>query len=292
MKRRTQKIIPARRSGSILGALPLPGLGVIGLSGVMACLALCLLLLSAVNPQSLTGLRTGTADAFAPVLNIVSVPIQNAAVFVRDVTGLAEIQAENARLTDENIKLREWYQTALLLQAENQSLRELMNLKVEAQNTYITTRVLSDSNTNFVKSLLVSSGANDGVKKGQAVVAGDGLIGRIVEVGERSARVLLLTDMNSRVPVMVEGSRQHAIFSGRNKGHGVLMHLPPETEVKNGSRIVTSGLGGVFPVGLPVGVALNNNTQIAVEPFADFNRLMHVRIVKRPEDPNLRRVIR
>ena len=215
-------------------------------------------------------------------------PLQKSAVFVRDITGLAAIQAENARLVEENIKLKEWYQTALLLEAENKSLRELMNLKVDPQNTYITARILSDSNTNFVKSLLVSAGSDAGVEKGQAVIAGGGLIGRVVEVGVKTSRVLLLTDMNSRVPVIIEGSRQHAIFAGKNKRNGVLVHMPPDSEVKTGARIVTSGLGGIFPTGLPVGVIQSIDSAINVQPFADFNRLMHVRIISKQVDPNLR----
>ena len=228
------------------------------------------------------------ADTMAPVLNVVSAPMQRAAVFVRDVSGLAAIQAENARLAEENIKLREWYQAALLLEAENKSLRELMNVKIEPQHTYITARVLSDSNSHFAKSLLVSAGTLDGVKKGQAVVAGDGLIGRVVEAGEKTSRVLLITDINSRVPVLIQDSRQHAIFAGQNAKTGQLVHMPEESKVKQGVRVVTSGVGGIFPMGLPVGVVTETGEQTIIEPFADFNRLMHVRIVNLPDDPNLR----
>ena len=288
MKRHSKKILAGKGSKAFANIAALPVLGGAGASGFLVLLALAMLLLSTFYPSALGGLRVSAADALSPVLNVVSMPLQRAAVFVRDVTGLAAIQAENARLTEENTKLREWYQTALLLEAENKSLRELMNVKTEPQNTYITARILSDSNSNFAKSLLVSAGTLDGVQKGQAVIAGDGLIGRVVEAGEKTARVLLITDMNSRVPVLVENSRQHAIFAGQNEHQGHLVHLPPESNVADGARIITSGLGGVFPMGLPVGIAKNNDIDVVIEPFADFNRLMHVRIVSRPADPNLR----
>ena len=289
MKRRNKKIGGGKRSGALAQIAALPVLGSAGgASGLLIILAICFLIVSTVSPQSLGGLRVTVADAAAPVLNVVSAPIQKAAVFVRDVTGLAAIQAENARLTEENIKLREWYQTALLLEAENKSLRELMNVKVDPQHTYITARILTDSSATFAKSLLVSAGQSDGVKKGQAVISGEGLVGRVVEVGEGTARVLLVTDINSRVPVIIEGSSQHAIFTGRNQQKGALLHLPPETKVKKEDRIITSGLGGVFPVGLPVGVVQQVEDEVLVQPFADFNRMMNVRIVNRPEDPNLR----
>lgn len=287
MKRRSKKISARKGAKAFAGIATLPFFGVSGASGLLLVIATTLLLLSAFYPSSLSALRVGTTDAFAPVLNVVSAPIQRAAVFVRDVSGLAAIQAENARLTEENTKLREWYQAALLLEAENKSLRELMNVKIEPQHTYITARVLSDGNSHFAKSMLVSAGQLDGVKKGQAVVAGDGLIGRVVEVGQSTARVLLITDINSRVPVLIQDSRQHAIFAGQNEKHGALVHLPAESKVKQGARVVTSGIGGIFPVGLPVGVVTTVGEEIVVEPFADFNRLMHVRIVNLPDDPNL-----
>lgn len=288
LKRRTKKIGGGKSSKAFAGIATIPVLGASGATGLFVVLAAIFLFFSTFQPQALSGLRVGTADALAPVLNIVSTPLQKAAVFVRDVTGLAEIQAENARLVQENIKLREWYQAALLLEAENKSLRELMNVKVEPQHTYITARILSDSTSSFAKSLLVSAGTEDGVRSGQAVIAGDGLIGRVIEAGSKTARVLLITDMNSRVPILIEDSRQQAIFSGQNTHKGTLIHLPLETKVSKGARVITSGVGGVFPVGLPVGLVSAVGDKIVIEPFADFNRLMHVRIVNRQEDPNLR----
>ena len=240
------------------------------------------------NPQSMTGLRTGVADIFAPVLSIVSKPVQEAAVFVRNISGLAELQAENMRLEKENMRLREWYQTAMVMEAENKSLRELLNVKLDPQNTYITARILADPGHSFVKSLLVSAGAQDGVRKGQAVVSGDGVVGRVLEAGNSTARVLLVTDINSRVPVLVENSRQHAILAGQNDPRPVLEHLPPDTEIEEGARIITSGYGGIFPQGLPVGrVVYDAGNKPQVELFADFDRMIHVRVVNRPEDPNL-----
>ncbi len=287
MKRRTKKIHGAKGSRAFAGIAAIPVLGASGGAGFLVVLGALFLFFSMVHPQTLSGLRVGAADAFAPALNVISAPLQKAAVFVRDVTGLAEIQAENARLAQENIKLREWYQTALLLEAENKSLRELMNVKIEPQHTYITARILSDSASSFAKSLLVSAGTEDGVRSGQAVIAGDGLIGRVIEAGQKTARVLLITDMNSRVPILIEDSRQQAIFSGQNTHNGTLVHLPPESKVSEGARVITSGVGGVFPVGLPVGLVSAVGDKIVIEPFADFNRLMHVRIVNRQQDPNL-----
>jgi rod shape-determining protein MreC len=266
--------------------MPLAGGGFISFIFVIA--AIGMLIFSAANPGGISVVRTSVADAVAPVLGTITKPIQSAALFVRDVSGLSELQAENARLEQENLKLREWYQTALLLEAENKSLRELMHVKIEPENRFITAQILADAGNTFVKSLLVAAGTDDGARKGQAVISGEGVIGRVIESGHNVSRVLLVTDINSRIPVLVEDSRQHAILAGQNDMNPALVHLPPESEIKSGARIITSGYGGIFPPGLPIGrVVIGQDGVYRVQLFADFDRLVHVRIVDRNEDPNL-----
>lgn len=287
MKRRITKIRGRRSAGVLSGVLSFPGFGMVGASGFLIFLAAIFIFWSGLQPQTFSNLRVGVSDAAAPVVDFVAAPMQKAAVFVRDVSGLAALQAENARLTEENEKLRAWYHTAMTLEAENKSLRDLMNVQVEPRHTYITARILTDGQSNFAKSLLVAAGTNDGVRKGQAVVSGDGLVGRVVEAGEKTARILLLNDINSRIPVLIDNSRQHAVFAGQNTKMGVLVHLPQESKIDHGVRVVTSGVGGVFPPGIPVGVVKSENGEVLVKPNADLSRLMYVRIINIPEDPNL-----
>ncbi|GJL86111.1 MAG: cell shape-determining protein MreC [Micavibrio sp.] len=245
-------------------------------------------MLSAFQPAALSGVRSGTADLFAPVLAMVSKPVQQGADFVRDVTGLAELQAENAHLQQENVRLREWYQAALLLEAENKSLRDLLNVKIEPQHSYITGRIIADSGNTYVKSLLVDTGRQNGVQKGQAVISGDGLIGRVVEAGNKASRVLLVTDINSRVPILVEHSSQHAILAGTNGVLPVLQHMQQDSDIQDGARIVTSGHGGLFPQGLPIGLVIDEGGTKYVKLYADVNKMVHVRIINKSTDPNLR----
>lgn len=275
-------------SKSLARIMPFPFLGN-GLSALLVLLACSLLLLSTVRPAWVSGARAGAVDIFSPVLNVLTLPLQSAALFVRDVSGLAALQAENARLTEENLRLRDWYQTALLLEAENKSLRELLNVKLEPQNSFISARILSDAGKTFVKSMLISAGSADGVEKGQAVLSGQGVIGRVIEVGQNTSRVLLITDINSRLPVLLDDSRLHAIMAGNNDARGHLVHLPPDSRINEGARVITSGHGGLFPFGLPVGVVQRSpEGEFYVQPFADFNRMVHVRVVDQPSDPHLR----
>jgi rod shape-determining protein MreC len=111
-------------------------------------------------------------------------------------------------------------------------------------------------------------------------MTGAGLVGRVTEVGDRAARVLLVTDLNSRVPVAVDGSRERAVLAGDNSDRPRLLYLPARTTVKVGDRLVSSGNGGIFPPGLPVGeVAAIEDGIVRVEPYAELSRLDYLRIV-------------
>ena len=130
--------------------------------------------------------------------------------------------------------------------------------------------------------MLVGGGAHDGLAKGQAAMVGDGLIGRITEIGGWSARVLLITDLNSKIPVILEGTRSHAILSGDNSPRPYLKYLPKAAQVNVGDRVVTAGHDGVFPAGLAVGrVSSFENGEIRIQPIADMDRLEYVEIVDR-----------
>jgi rod shape-determining protein MreC len=145
---------------------------------------------------------------------------------------------------------------------------------------YVTARVIGSSAGAFVREVLIAAGARDGIAKGQAALTGEGLAGRVTEVGNRSARVLLLTDINSRIPVLLEGSRHKAILAGDNSNEPRLLFLPPDALPAPGDRIVTSGDGGAFPAGLPVGIVGSvEEGVVTVLPFVDWDRLEFLQLV-------------
>jgi rod shape-determining protein MreC len=243
---------------------------------------------SVINPSFFQGARTSVVDGITPILKAVNAPFQGAADFVGGVSGLTNLRAENAKLQAENVRLREWYQTALMLQAENQSLQALLNVKVDAPHQYVTAKVVSDSGNSFVKTVLVGVGRVDGVQKNQAVLAGEGLVGRVIEVGKNSSRIMLITDFNSRIPVLLEGTRQKAVLAGSNRIMPVLKYIPEDSIVNVGTRIITSGDGGIFPSGLPVGrIETVSGNKMQVQPFTDIGNITNVRIVNMDINPNL-----
>ena len=260
----------------------MPWIGTSISSVLLMLLSLLLILLSGLRPQAFYDSRVYVADALAPMLLVMGTPFQNVSIFFHNMTDLAQLQADNLRLKQENEKLREWHHTALLLDSENRSLRELLNLKVDPEYKHVSARVISDPGNTYVKSLLIRAGANDGISKGNAVLSGSGLIGRIVDVGEKTSRVLLITDMNSRVPVVVEDTGQHAIMAGTNSQVLKLIHLSQDSEISEGARLITSGYGGVYPHGIPVGKVIKTDVEsLSVVLFSDFDRIQIVRVLEK-----------
>jgi len=282
-------VLGSGRSANPLGKIALFGDGSgSGSSYIFLFLSFLMMIISAFRPQVFEVVRMTASDNISPVLLFVNKPIHSIVTFVTETTTIAQIQATNDRLEQENQKLRQWYQVALMLESENASLRELLNIKLDPKYEYVTTRVLSDSGNTYAKSLLITSGADDGIGKGQAAISGEGLVGRIIEVGHHTARILLVTDINSRVPVMVEKTTQHAIMAGRNNNNPQLIHLPEDSEIEDGSRIITSGYGSVYPYGLPVGVVFTDNLgNKRVQLYADVSRLLFVRVVNSGENHSI-----
>lgn len=226
-------------------------------------------------------LRVQLADALAPFFDLVSRPASGFGRVSEEVREISAIRAENERLREANTRLLRWQEVARRLEAENQQLRGLMNVTPEPTVSYVSARIIADSGGAFVRSVLVNAGARSGAARGQAAVMDHGLVGRVVEVGERAARVLLLTDLNSRVPVMLEDSRERAVLAGDNGPQPRLLYLPSRRDAPTaGERVVTSGHGGVFPPGIPVGstaIAEDGSTRVAL--YADFDRLEFLRLV-------------
>lgn len=227
--------------------------------------------------------RMFVVDMTAPVLDVASRPVNSVIESFNSATDFTTLRSENIRLRAENLRLRQWYETALRLEAENKSLRTLLSVVPDPDKRFITARVVADAGGAFVRSFLVAAGREDGVRRGQAVMTGQGLIGRVTEVGDHTARVLMITDLNARIPVRIENTLHRAILAGDNTDLPRLLYLPPDSNIEKGARLVTSGHGGMLPPGLPVGVVdtIDKNT-ITVLPFADFSRLTHVQIVDSP----------
>jgi len=239
-----------------------------------------LMLLGKADTIVVERLRMLIDDGISPVLQVLSRPASAVAGVVNAVHDLAALRAENVRLAEENARLMHWQTVARELDNENKALRGQLNYSPDPDSAFISARVIGDTGGAFVHSMLISAGGREGVRKGQAVIAGENLVGRIAEVGDRSARILLLTDINSHIPVIIEGTRAKAILSGDNSDRPRLAYLSPNSNAAVGNRIVTSGHGGAFPPGMPVGVIASIQDGIVrVEPFVHRYQLEYVTVV-------------
>ena len=249
---------------------------------LLIVLAAAIILVGKADQAMFDSLRIRLTDDAAPALDALSRPLAAAG-------GAGRPGARRRRRcirkicgsTEENSELLQWQQVALKLSGENRELRGLLKVVPENAVSYVTARVIANSGGGYVRTVMVNAGSEQGLARGQAAITGAGLIGRLTEVGSRAARVLLITDLNSRIPVVVEGvadQRDAGRRQFRPAAAGLSRASPKR--VKIGDRIVTSGEGGVFPPGLPVGVVAAIDPDGArVEPYVELSQLDHVLMV-------------
>ncbi len=223
--------------------------------------------------------RDAVTDAGTPVLRVMSEPAAVVADLVNNLRELAAIREENATLREANARLLSWQSAAQRLESENKSLRGLTALVPEPGATFVTARVVADTGGAFAQSILITAGQSSGVRKGQVVLAGEGLVGRVMQAGLYSARVLLITDINSRIPVLVGEAGNRAILAGDNGLRPRLLFLGNKTAAAPGDKVVTSGDAEAFPPGLPIGqVSRVEEGGVEVEPFVMRDKIRHVRV--------------
>lgn len=248
---------------------------------ILVMLSGAIIVLGKADQLLFDSLRTNVSDTVAPALDALARPLNALGNVVDRAKMAVATYQENVRLEAENEKLLHWQQTALNLDAENKELRSLLRAVPKTALSYVTARVIANSGGAFVRMILINAGSEDHVARGQAAITGEGLVGRLTEVGDRASRVLLITDLNSRIPVTIEGSVEGAhtpaVLAGDNSERPRLMYLPSNDSVKLGDRVVTSGEGGVFPPGLPVGiVSAIDAAGPRVEPYVELSQLSYV----------------
>ena len=242
--------------------------------------AVALMLLGKADIVLIERTRALISDGAAPILDVMARPAATIAQVVENVRELGSLRTENARLKEENARLQHWQTVARRLEAENTILHEHLNVIPDPDPSFLTARIIGDMGSAFGHSMLLAAGSQDGVRKGQVVLSGEALVGHIAEIGMRSSRLLLITDINARIPVVVESTRTRAILTGDNTTRPRLNYLAGSPSINVGDRVVTAGSGGAFPPGIPVGVVASiNDGVVRIEPFVHRHRLEFVAVV-------------
>ena len=166
-----------------------------------------------------------------------------------------------------------------ILIAENKRLRKLIDESINSEDIFA--RVLIDRESPYLKSIVLNRGTKDNVKMGMAVMDRNYLVGQIIEVNYSNSRALLLSDLNSKIPVVIQPPFLQAVASGTGKDHGIIEYTKDEykaNQIENEAVVYTSGLAGIFKPGIPVGKITNSSEQLSF--FSDFGQLSFVKIVK------------
>ena len=251
------------------------------LVGTLFLILLGLFLLSRIDNPRAERFRMALVDRFFPSFEWVLVPVTSVTRMVSDFQSYTHVYEQNQELRRELQRMKGWREAALQLEQKNAQLLALNNVKLNPRLAFITGEVMTDSGGPFSQSALVNIGRQDGVRDGSAAVDGLGLVGRIAGVGEETSRILFLSDVSSSVPVMITPSGRRAIVRGDNTIVPPLDFLDSEVGVQAGSRVMTSGDGGVFPSDILIGqVAIDPQGHYRVRIAADFENLDFIRVLK------------
>jgi len=225
--------------------------------------------------------RAAFIDRFVPTFDWAMVPVTKVLGMVGGFQSYARIYEQNQELRRELQQMKAWKEAAVQLEQQNAKLLAQNAVRLDPKLTSVSGVVLADSGSPFRKSVLLNVGARDGVVDGWATMDGLGLVGRISGVGRTTARVVLLTDSSSRIPVTIQPSGQRALLSGDNSTLPLIEFLENPEFVRPGDRVVSSGDGGVFPAGILVGqVAQGNDRRLRVRLAADYERLDFLRVLR------------
>ena len=222
--------------------------------------------------------KTSTVGGY--VARTLYIPVSWAEQGIDYVAELWQVREQNIRLREENSKLLSWQNQVEQLQMENAALKKQLSFVSSDDKQYKTVSVLVNNGGPYARSLLVQAGRHNGIQKGDVALYQSAVLGRIVSVGRWTARLLLLTDFTSRVPVMVGKQKYLGVVEGDNTSLLNLTALPENATVQEGDYVMTSGHGGVYPVGLAIGtVSSVDEDSIKVAPFVRPEEILFVQLM-------------
>jgi len=225
---------------------------------LLAALAVALILIGKAQNTLFDRTRAAVTDWAAPALHAARAPLVGLDRFMGSIGEIFSVYQENLRLKDENARLRQWRNAAIVLDDRVKRYQLLLRAVPDPSLSSVMARVIGRSNQPFLQTMILDAGKAQGIKPGQAVIDARGMIGRIFLTGHHTSWVILLTDLNSRIPVTLEPGNVQAIMAGDNTTAPTLDLLSQNVLLKPGAQVVSSGDGGLLPPGLAIGTVIAN----------------------------------
>jgi rod shape-determining protein MreC len=236
---------------------------------IAALLAALLILAGKAHFVPFERARAAITDKTGPFLAALNAPVVAVSRWFSGIGHFFDVYSENQRLRDENARLLQWRGAALSLQSRITGYEHLLKAVPDSVYSAVTAKVIARSSQPFLETIVLDAGRQNGVRPGQAVADARGMLGRIYVSGQRTSWVILIDDLNSRIPVLIRPGNVEAILAGNNSSEPTLEALPPNVRLKGGSEVVTSGDGGLLPAGLPVGLLRLDRAEVKVTLYAD-----------------------
>ena len=251
---------------------------------ILILLSITFIFFESIKFKPLDYLRSAVKDTIYRGSVVVSYPTKGFADLASFFHNHINLYNNYNELKKENNILKNNISKYNYIELENNQLRKLIDEQVTSPGNLVSARVIIDKQSPYLNSFIINSGSNKNLKNGMAALDGKNFIGRIVDVNFFSSRVLLVSDLNSKIPVIIEPSGHHAILTGHGKNLPSLEYLPESHKIKDGDIVFTSGKEGVFFPGTPIGKAKLEKEEINVSLFSNLSQITFVNISLRERD--------
>ena len=244
----------------------------------LTIISVLLIFLDTIDSKPLNRIRSFIKDTVYRSALISTYPTKFFSTTFNNINNHFNLYSNYNELKKENELLKNNISKSDFLELENSQLRKLINEEVVSPSNLVSARIMLEEQSPYLNSFIINIGTNQNIKNGMAVLSGKNFIGKIVDVNFFSARVLLVTDLNSKIPIISEPSGTHAILSGHGENQPTLEYLPKNHKLNDGDKIYTSGKEGIFSPGIIIGEIINTKEKVKVKLYSDLNQITFVNI--------------
>ena len=236
-------------------------------------------------------LRSYLSASLYPIQYLINLPNNLRENFYENFLIREQIISQNQKLKEENLNLKSQMQQIYRLESENKRLYELIDSKPKTENTYLFADIISTSKTLYKHQILINRGSRDGIELGSSIVNADGIVGHVIRDQIFASEVLLISDLEHAIPVEIVRTGLRTIAFGTGEFNSLRINtLPTNSDLKKEDIIITSGLGGRYPEGFPVGTvkeitaeAGNPFLEVEILPFANLKTINEVWVIQTNE---------